>query len=157
MGFRFHLLGLPHTLTGTCSQPVARAFPNHMAVEYGIGYYGTFSLYRCYESHSHREWCHGAKGNKGEDYHDAVIPNYFDMREFPEPQPNEADPYYLFVGRVNEDKGWGTAAAPTRQLGVKLVIAGQGSPTTLPNHCQYVGPVTMPDRGKLMPEAIATF
>jgi len=145
------------TLTGCCSEPVAKAFSGHMTVEYGIGYYGTFSLYRCYESHAHREWCHGAKGNKGEDYHDAVIPNYFDAREFPPPDPSPGDPYYLFVGRVNEDKGWRTAVEATKAIGAKLIIAGQGAPEGLPDHCEFIGPITVEQRGPLMAGAIASF
>ena len=145
------------TLTGACSAPIAHALPDHMTVEYGIGYYGTFSLYRCYESHAHREWCHGAKGHKGDDYHDAVIPNYFDVREFPEPAPNTKDPYYLFVGRINEDKGWRTAVEATKAIGARLVLAGQGDPGELPPHCQFVGPITIEQRGALMSQAVASF
>lgn len=145
------------TLTGCCSEPVAQAFPEHMTVEYGIGYYGTFSRYRCYESHAHREWCHGARDHKGEDYHDAVIPNYFDMREFPRSALDPSDPYYLFVGRLNEDKGWRTAVEATKEIGARLILAGQGDPGELPEHCRHIGPITIEQRGALMAGAIATF
>lgn len=145
------------TLTGNCSQPVAQAFPHHMTVEYGIGYYGTFSRYRCFESHAHHEWCCGAKNQRREIYHDAVVPNYFDTREFPSPNPNLDDPYYLFVGRINEDKGWRTAVEAVGAISGKIILAGQGDPGELPPHASFIGPVTIQQRGPLMASATATF
>jgi len=143
------------TLAGSCSRPVAAAFPNHMTVEFGIGYYGTFSKYLVFESHSHREWMHGAKNSKGEDYHDAVAPNYFDVREFPFAE--KRGDYYLFVGRMNEDKGWRTALETVKAIGGKIVFAGQGNPGRLPKFAKHVGPVGIKRRGELMSRAIASF
>jgi len=143
------------TLTGGgCSQPVAAAFPAHMTVEYGIGYYGTFSKYRCFESHGHREWMHGRADSKSEDYHDAVVPNYFDVREFPPPAPRD---YYLFVGRIIPAKGWTIALQTVEAIGGKLLLAGQGDPGKLPKWAKFLGPVDIAQRGKLMSGAIATF
>ncbi len=143
------------TLTGSCSKSVGDAFPEHMTVEYGIGYYGTFSKYLVFESNTHREWMHGKKGSTQEDYHDAVVPNYFDVREFPFSKTR--GDYYLFLGRLNEDKGWRTALQVVEELRGKIVFAGQGDPGKLPKFAKHVGPVGIEKRGELLSRAIASF
>jgi glycosyltransferase involved in cell wall biosynthesis len=154
---------------GNCAQPVADVFPGSysgvaqtvMFVEPFIGYYGTFSRYRCFESHGHREWMMGAVGNKvGPDFDTAVIPNYWDMDEFPIdaewPFEDSTEPYYLFIGRVIPDKGYEEAIRVTKDIGASLVIAGQGSPNMeLPPHVSFIGHADVEARARLMKHAIA--
>ena len=131
-----------------------------MMVEYGIGYYGTFSRYRVFESNSHREWVHGAKNSKMDDFTDTVIPNYFDLDDFVLPGRSESlpnDPYYLFVGRIIPDKGWQVAVEATAQIGAKLILAGQGDPGPLPPHVTFWGHATVEERAQLMTHAVACF
>lgn len=160
------------TLAGTCQQPIADAFPGSYSgictsawfVEYGIGYYGTFSRYRCYESHGHREWCQGRADNKGEDNDDAVIPNYFDLDDFqPElwtksrwPQDRYGK-YFVFVGRLVDSKGWKIAVEATQELRARLVLVGQGDPGPLPSHVVHYGHATIEERAALFGNAIASF
>jgi glycosyltransferase involved in cell wall biosynthesis len=175
------------TLAGNCHQPIGDAFFNSyagtpggpMMVEYGIGYYGTFSRYRVFESHAHREWWHGRRDNTTEDNDDAIVPNYFDRRDFPQsPRSQEekeellrgvpetlreklskavAEPYFLFVGRIIESKGWRIAVEVTAALGARLVLAGQGEPGDLPPHVFRYGYATIEERGVLMACATACF
>lgn len=153
------------SLSGCCHQPIADHFPGSysgttygpMWVEYGCGYYGTFSRFVVFESETHRSWLHGARGNKVANYDDAVIPNYWDVREFNVARDPNPDPYFCFVGRVIQDKGWSVAVEVTRDIGAKLIIAGQGDPGALPPHATFVGHVSIEERNRLMTNAIATF
>ena len=132
-----------------------------MMVEFGIGYYGVFSRYRVFESNSHREWVHGRKDSKVEDNQEAVIPNYFDLNDFKGPDIRDSriqnEPYYLFMGRFNKDKGYEVAIEVTKQIGAKLIMAGQGSPGELPPHVTNWGHATIEERAQLMTHSIATF
>ena len=132
------------TLAGNCQVgPVGDAFPGSYSgiqqtaalVEWGVGYYGTQSRYRVVESNTHAEWLCGAAGVKSVDNDMAVIPNFFDLDDFDLVNHTESDevkaivdggPYYLYVGRVIHDKGVQTAAEVCRDIGARLVIAGQG-------------------------------
>jgi glycosyltransferase involved in cell wall biosynthesis len=157
------------TLAGTCQQSIADQFPGSyvgiasdvMFVEYGIGYYGVFSRYKVFESSSHREWVHGRKDSKSEDNQEAVIPNYFDLDEFKVPKIRDPripdEPYYLFIGRMNCDKGFNVAVDVTKQMGARLVLAGQGDPGKLPPNVTVWGHATVEERAQLMTYAIASF
>lgn len=155
---------------GNCQKPIADAFPNHMAVEFGIGYTGTFSKYRVFESHAWRHYCYGmqAQWNKGAgNFYDVVIPNYFDPEDFPVATTKED--YFLFVGRLIYLKGIEMAVEITRRLGRKLIICGQGVTRMKPgeiasreitikgDHVEYAGVVDIARRGELMAKAQALF
>lgn len=142
---------------GIAHKPIADAFPNHIAVEFGIGYGGTFANYKVFESYAWMHVCAGAAtgGNPNAaraNWFDAVIPGYLEPEKFP--FRAEKDDYFLFVGRLNEDKGFRIAADVSRQLGKRLIIAGPGIP---PDYGEYVGVVGPEQRGKLMAGATACF
>ncbi len=166
------------TLAGNCQVgPIGDHFPGSYwgtqqtvaMIEWGIGYYGTQSRYKVYESHGHREWCMGAQGTKVADNDTAVVPNFFDLDEFDllkQPPPDERlhsfieRPYYLFIGRIVPDKGWDIAVEVTRDIGARLVIAGQGDLSQLPpmeQHVLHFGAANVAERAHLMSNAIATF
>ena len=171
-------------ITSSQSSPLSAAFPgsakgdtlfyDSMTVEYGVGYYGTFSRYCCFESHGHREWIHGMQrhgahwnGGTWENNCDAVIPNYFDLDDFvcsskPESivklhETLKGEPYYLFCGRVIDSKGIAIAVEATAALGAKLVVAGQGGPTTGSDRIIPFGCAGIEERAWLMKHAVATF
>jgi glycosyltransferase involved in cell wall biosynthesis/SAM-dependent methyltransferase len=160
------------TTSGCVQQPVADAFPGSYSgppgpvffVEPFIGYYGTFSRYRVYESHAHREWCMG-KANVGTADNDtAVVENYWNLDDFvvrevsPKVKAFQAKgPYYLFFGRVIPVKGWHVAVEVTRHIGARLIIAGQGDPGVLEPHVDFFGAADVADRAALVTGAIACF
>lgn len=155
------------TLAGCCQAgPIGDAFPGSysgnpqtiMMVEWGIGYYGTQSRWRVFESNTHREFMMGKVDQRNGDFETAVVPNFFDLNEFPWNPPRLIKaPYYLFIGRVIHDKGFDVAIEVTRDIGAKLVIAGKGDPGVLPDHVEYFGSANVQERASLMTHAIATF
>jgi glycosyltransferase involved in cell wall biosynthesis len=140
-------------IAGTCQQPIAEVFPAHMTVEFGIGYEGTFSPYRVFESYAWMHSVYGAQqGAMGADgrFYDCVIPNYFEVNQFPPGQG--AGGYLLYVGRLIDRKGVQVAVDVSKRTGVPLVLAGQGTP---PDHGLHVGVVGPEDRARLMGAARA--
>lgn len=131
---------------------VADAFPNNMAVEFGIGYDHCFAPYRVYESYA---WMHAMYGS-GDDvdgrWDDAVIPNYFEVADFP--FRAKKDDYFLFIGRLIDRKGWRIAQRVCQDLGLRLVVAGPGE---FSGYGEYAGTVDPKERGKLMSRARAVF
>lgn len=152
---------------GLCQQDIADGLPNHMSVEFGIGYTGVFAKFRVYESYAHMHYVHGLLRNDNGRFFDAVIPNYFDQHDFPFRQ--KKDDFYLFIGRMIERKGPAVAVEVTRQIGAKLILAGQGVEkiegnkiiakelTLEGDHIKHMGHADVAQRGELMSRARAVF
>lgn len=142
---------------GYAQKQIADALPHMITVEFGVGYGGTFSKYRVFESYAWMHTCYGAAtmGNPHDadgSWWDAVIPGYLDPAMFP--FRAEKDDYYLFIGRLVDRKGYRIAADVCFDLGARLIVAGQGTP---PLGSEYVGVVGPEERGKLMAGAKAVF
>lgn len=137
---------------GLCQQSIAEAFPDNMTVEYGIGYTGTFAKYRVFESYAHMHWVHGYQQDDNGSFYDTVVPNYYDVEEFP--YAKSPDDYYLFIGRLVDRKGYRIAQEVCQKLGKRLIVAGQGE---FAGYGEYVGVVGVEERGKLMSRAKAVF
>jgi len=153
---------------GLCQKSVADAFPNHISTEWTIGYTGTFSKYRVFESYPHMAYCSGLANDDNGSFFDTVIPNFFDPDEFSTQE--EKDDYFLFIGRLIPRKGPEIAVEVTKRLGAKLVMAGQGVAYTDPgrvvatdgtvyegDHIEHIGSVGIRERAELMGKARATF
>jgi glycosyltransferase involved in cell wall biosynthesis len=141
---------------GTAQQPIAEAFPDMISVEFGIGYGGTFSNYRVFESYA---WMHSIYAmhtnptTVNGKFFDAVIPGYLDPEMFPFQEKKED--YYLYMGRMISRKGVQIASETCRELGVKLIMAGPGD--EIPEYGEYIGAVGPEERAKLMGGAIGFF
>lgn len=142
------------TFAGVCQKQVADAFPDHMTVEAGIGYTGVFSKYKVFESYAWMHYVHGLLNNDNGDFYETVIPNYWDVDEFP--LAGARGDYYLYVGRLIDRKGYRIAQEVCEKLGKKLILAGQ-TDKPFEGYGEYVGTVDVEERGKLMSEAIAVF
>lgn len=144
-------------LGGTCQQPIADTFPELMTVEFGIGYSGVFADYRVFESYAWMnavyESVPGARRANAA-FRDAVIPNYYEVEDFPFAE--RKDDYFLFIGRLVEEKGVHIAVETCQRLGVKLVVAGAGTPPPA-ELADYVGVVDHVRRGELMSRARGVF
>lgn len=144
-------------IAGYAQKQIADGIPDMMSVEFGVGYGGSFSKFKVFESYAWMHLCYGAA--RGGDPHgvdgnwwDVVIPGYLDPAQFPFSE--EKDDYYLFIGRLIDRKGYRIASDVCFDLGKKLVVAGQGEP---PLGCEYVGVVGPEERGRLMSRAKAVF
>jgi glycosyltransferase involved in cell wall biosynthesis len=142
---------------GVCQQPIAQAFPQHFAVEYGVGYTGTFSKFRVFESYAHMHYVHGYQHDDNGNFYDTVIPNYYDVAEFPFTPAQPSDPYYLFLGRLIDRKGYRIAQEVCAQLGKRLVLAGQVGSEGFSGYGEHVGIVGAKRRGQLLSGARAVF
>jgi glycosyltransferase involved in cell wall biosynthesis len=144
-------------IVGDLADPIIKAFPQALPIEYAVGYTGISQhTKRAFASSA---WMHtvygryyGARGTPGR-FYDRVIPHYLDPDDFT--YSAEKDDYFLFVGRLNEDKGVRIAADVCRILGKKLVVAGQGP--IVPEGCDYRGLIGVTERARLMSRAKALF
>jgi glycosyltransferase involved in cell wall biosynthesis len=142
---------------GHAHRSIAEAFPDMMTVEFSIGYGGTFSRYRIWESYAWMHLCYGAASGGDPNsvdgrWFDAVIPGSFDPNEFP--FRAEKDDYFLYLGRLTDRKGVRVAVDTCRAIGARLILAGQGDP---PAYGEYVGVVEPEARGQLLAGARALF
>lgn len=140
---------------GVAQKPIADAFPDHISVEYGVGYPGSFAKYRVFESYSWMHSIYAGYKNPGDvngNFFDDVIPGFLEPEMFPFIE--EPSDYFLYIGRVTERKGVKIAAEVCEKLGKRLLIAGPGEP---PNYGEYLGPVGTDERAQLMGNAIAVF
>lgn len=137
--------------------------PNCKAVEPSIGYRanGVFAPYRAFTSYANMHYFYGEKGMlMSPSWFDAVIGNPFTVSEF-EYDANKED-YYLYFGRVCEEKGVHLAIQATEKLGKKLIIAGPGALeamgySKIPEHVEVFGVANAEQRKQLMRKAKALF
>lgn len=140
---------------GTAQQPIADAFPNHMSVEFGVGYGGVFSKYRVFESYAWMHSIYAAHTNPTSvdgQFFDTVINGYLEPEMFPEGD-GQGD-YYLFLGRLIDRKGYRIAQEVCQRLGKRLILAGPGEQS---GYGEFVGSVNPEERAKLIGGAIAMF
>lgn len=153
---------------GIAQKEVADAFPEHLSVEPFIGYTGTCTKYRVFESVPHQHYVYGLQHDDNGHFFDSVIPNYFDPVEFP--VQLKKDDYFFFIGRLIQRKGPEIAVEATRRIGVKLIMAGQGvaeqslgrivaedGAVYEGDHIIHIGSVGPVERAELMGRARATF
>jgi glycosyltransferase involved in cell wall biosynthesis len=141
---------------GLAQKPVADAFPDHMSVEWGIGYSGTFAKYRVFESNTWRSAVYAQHRNAADvdiNFYDGVVNGYYNKDEFP--WQLEKEDYYLYFGRMTQRKGVDIASQACEAAGVRLIMAGSGS--YIPKYGEYIGEVGAADRAKLLGGAIAAF
>jgi glycosyltransferase involved in cell wall biosynthesis len=109
---------------GNYQKPIADAV-KLLAVESGIGYSGVFTSYRIFESYAWMHYIYGLLNQGDGSWYDAVIPNYFEVADFPF-QSRKSD-YLLYLGRIISRKGVQVASDVAKATGNQLYIVGQGS------------------------------
>lgn len=144
---------------GSGHYPICEAHDDMIVVEPGIGYpEGHFARWRVYESYNLMSAIDGYKkvAQCLQDWYHVVIPNYFDIKDFT--YSNNKDDYFLCLGRVSKAKGVHIAVEMTKQLGKKLIVAGQGDfekelGFSKPDHVEVVGYANGYKRERLMANA----
>lgn len=109
---------------GVYQKPIADAV-GLLTVESGIGYSGVFSSHKVFESYAWMHYIYGLLNIEDGVWYDAVIPNYFEISDFPY-QPVKQD-YLIYFGRIINRKGVQAAAQIAKATGNQLYIVGQGS------------------------------
>lgn len=148
-------------ITGAPQQQILDAFPfpRHLCVEFGVGYSGIAAPFQIYESYA---WMHAVYGQRmgamqaDGRFFDAVIPNYFEVDDFPF-MWRRPEPYYVFMSRMTPRKGYEIAIQTTERIGAKLLIAGEGGDRPQAPHVEYIGHVDTEARGRLLAGARGTF
>lgn len=139
---------------GASQKFVADYHPDLMCVEYSIGYPGSFSQYRVYESQIWRHWTHGTQNIEDVRFFDAVIPVFFDPAEFTfQPTPKD---YFLYCGRFVTRKGVKIACDAAKAAGVPLFSIGHAK-ECLPSYGENLGALSMKERNEWMANAKAVF
>lgn len=129
-------------------------------LEPSIGYppEAVYAPYRAFVSYSQMHYFYGLhKMLLKPSWYDAVIPNAFTPSEFDFCADKED--YFVYLGRVNYDKGIDLCVQVTQHLNKKLIIAGPTQDLrhlgyeTLPSHVECVGYVNPEQRSKLLRKA----
>jgi glycosyltransferase involved in cell wall biosynthesis len=135
---------------GTCQQPIADAFPNHVRAEVGIGYEAPMlSTHWCVESEAWRHYLYGRYGVTDGRWYDTVIPNAYDPTGYLFSARKE--PFLLYMGRMTARKGLGVVADLAKDHFV--VTAGPGD-ERVPG-ATHAGVVTGREKAELLASATA--
>ena len=156
-------MGDPHTeilaVTWAGAQWDAIEGIKQFPVETGIGYRVAKADYRVYESYA---WLHMQLGEAGHfdgaKWYWGVIPNAFEVADFTYSDKVGED--FIYLGRLNADKGVGLAIQAAKSAGRRITICGQGDPEPFlrgQDHVTYLPPVGVDARRKLLSEARAVF
>jgi glycosyltransferase involved in cell wall biosynthesis len=146
------------SIGGSAHLPVFEKFhADCFGVEYSIGYLGTFSQFRVFESHFHRAFIQGVYGNNIGHFFDEVIPVPFEAEKFPFTlQPGN---YLAYVGRITENKGVALACEVAEAVGMPLKIIGHGKDEDIANFvgrgAEFLGPLPDGQRNALIAGARA--
>ena len=149
---------------GVCQKSIADVFWKNFAVEYGIGYEGTFSNFRIFESYAWMHYLYGKNNVADGRYFDCVIPNYYHSTDFPLVESKKD--YLLYIGRLTKRKGLDVVNDICKKTGRKLVVVGQGGEvvdgrlvadhTELDCDFEYLGVITDPvEKARVIGEARA--
>lgn len=145
---------------GVYQKPIADGVGLWLTLEPGIGYRGSFARFRAFESAYLQNFTYGSE-HPGQSinghYYDRVIPNYFDVKDFPFVPKEEREDYYFYIGRLIERKGVMTAVKTCEAIGARLIIAGQGDMRISSPNVEMVGYVESEGRAWLMGHARAVF
>ena len=145
---------------GLANKPTMDAHPDLSRLEPSIGYppETVYSPYRAFVSYSQMHYYYGLhKMLLKPSWFDAVIPNAFTPSEF-EFNDKKQD-YFVYLGRVNYDKGIDLCVQVTKQLGKKLYIAGPTDTLrhlgydSIPDHVELTGYVNPKQRSDLLSNA----
>jgi glycosyltransferase involved in cell wall biosynthesis len=146
-------------MQGVYQKPIADAVGLWLTCEPGIGYRGSYTRFRAFESAYLMNFTYGSEHPReciNGNYYDRVIPNYFDAKDFPFCADKED--YFFYIGRLIERKGVYTALKTVEAIGARLVLAGQGElKISGDTNCEVIGYVGPEERARLMGHAKAVF
>ncbi len=128
-------------------KPIADAHPDMIVVESGIGYADSWAEYRVWETNAWRHFCYGREDRLTDPpKHDATIPQYLDLADFPFTPVKASPPYAIHLGRVTTYKGLAVSIAACKAAGMPLYVAGQQHSES-PDYT-YLGVLGIEERAK---------
>lgn len=139
------------SISGGSQKPVADNHSDLMFVEYSIGYNGSFSPYRVFESRAWQHCTYSAQQIADVRYWDTVIPLFYEPEEFPFRATKE--PFALYVGRLIERKGLVIACRAAQAAGIPLKVIGHGDKSLVTHGAEYLGELKATDRNAWMGRA----
>lgn len=139
------------SIGGGSQEPVAKRHSELMFVEFSIGYQGSFSPYRVFESFAWMHHIYGKQNIENVRYFDTVIPIPFDPDEYP--FSAEKEPFALYVGRLIERKGLLIACRAAEAAGTPLKVIGHGNPQLVTHGAKYLGALPDKERNDWMSRA----
>lgn len=147
---------------GLANKPTTDAHSDLYVLEPSIGYPPdtVFAPYRAFVSYSQMHYYYGVhRMLLNPSWYDEVIPNAFTPSEF-EFSADKGN-YFVYLGRVNYDKGLDLCIQVTQHIGKKLYIAGPANNlvhlgySEIPRHVEMVGYVNPKQRSDLLRHAQA--
>lgn len=138
------------SIAGSSQEPVARMHPDMMFVEYSIGYNGSFSDYRVFESYAWMHCTYAAQQIPNVRFTDRVIPLFYDPADF---ATQRKEPFCLYVGRLTERKGLAIACRAAEAAGLPLYVIGHGDKKFITNGAKYLGELPSAERNDWMGRA----
>lgn len=139
------------SIGGSSQKFVSDRHPDLMFIEYSIGYNGSFSPYRVFESNAWRHCAYGAQQIADGRFFDTVIPCFYDPEEFPFRAVKER--FALYVGRLIPRKGIEIACKVAAEAGVPLKVIGHGDKTLVTRGAEYLGAVDIDEKNEWMSRA----
>lgn len=142
-------------MQGVYQQPVDEAVGLWLTCEPGIGYRGSYTRFKAFESAYLMNFKYGSNAPNESingNYYDRVIPNYFEPEDFPFNE-GPRDDYIFYIGRMIQRKGVQTAINTAQALGKRILLAGQGTFPTDYKKAEFVGHVGPERRAELMGNA----
>jgi glycosyltransferase involved in cell wall biosynthesis len=145
---------------GRANKPTMDDHPDLFCLEPSIGYPpdAVYSNYRAFVSYSQMHYFYGLHSMLLKpSWYDAVIPNAFTPSEFD--FCSEKEDYFVYLGRVNYDKGIDLCIQVTERIGKKLYIAGPANNlqhlnySKVPDHVELLGYVNPKQRSDLLRRA----
>lgn len=142
-------------------QKVACQGLNQFVVEPGIGYRDVWAPYRVYNSYT---WMHYILGNTyqvgGGQWYNWVIPMPVNLDQFGSITLQKKN-YFLYLGRMTEDKGPRIACQVARETNTPIILAGRGDASSFmhehPGGTTFINNSTVEKKRELLKYAKAAF
>lgn len=133
---------------------IKNSLPAMLCAEPFCGYEGILTDRVAFESYAWMHTVYAQKAIKNIRWYDRVIPPFCDPAEFQHRNEGQGD-YLLFVGRMIGRKGPHVALEIAKAAKLPLWVAGAGGDGGFGEDINYLGPVGIEERAKLMAGARA--
>lgn len=145
------------SIGGWSQHSVADAHPDLQFVEYSVGYSGSFSPFRVFESYAWMHHTYGAHKIPDGRFFDTVIPCFYEPDDFPFQVDKSANPnpFVLYVGRLIPRKGLEIACRAAHDAGIPLKVIGHGDRSLITHGAEYLGALSESERNSWMSLASA--